>query len=108
MKEAGTKNGTLLAQFVATFRVLDDTVFFEELDPEAVPLANGRIDDLGFKHWEPRAVVTPRSALFGSMKGSPRSSRLCTRRSFSLIGGQRSTSVSLPSLRTRSARTSLG
>ncbi len=64
MKEAGsTKDGTLLAQFVATFSVLDDTVLFEDLDPAAVPLASGRIDEPGYQHWEPRAVSTPRSAL---------------------------------------------
>jgi hypothetical protein len=64
MAEPGsTKDEALMAQFVSTFGVLDDTIFFEDLDPAAVPLATGRIDERGFHHWEPRAVSTPRSAL---------------------------------------------
>src|SRR5262249_55044879 len=40
-----------------------DTILFEELDPAAVPLETGSVDDRGYRHWAPRAVSTPRSAL---------------------------------------------
>ncbi len=72
MKEPGsTEDGKLLARFVATFRVLDDTVLFEGLDLAAIPLATGGSDELGFGHWEPRAVNTPRSTLSGLYERLP-------------------------------------
>jgi hypothetical protein len=64
MKAArSAEDEVLLEQFVATFHRFGDTVLFADLDPAAVPLAAGPVDELGFQHWAPRAVDTPRSVL---------------------------------------------
>ena len=56
-------DGALLQRFVATFRVLDETLVFDERDPAAAALAVGPTDENGWRRWEPRLVRTPESAL---------------------------------------------